>query len=672
MSTHLDKYEGVAAVVCGKQEGLAHEDCYRSRKGGYPPCRGYGKCSLFEKSEQQLDFVLHPLEAEAFLKACPGSGKTEVVGLMAAYAMRLRTWRHQGIAVLSFTNNAADVIRERVCRFAGKAAFPHFVGTFDSWLHGYLLNPYGHLITKFLGQEGDRSVRIVEHDSEAGFVKAFTCKTPYVFLKQPQKGGGTQTLLRLPLTANRFHFDLKDETYYILPPFADGRNYIKDESFYGSAPFQEFCQGKQWLTLERLRGDLTETKASFWKKGYANHEDVEVICYRLLSESKALGERLAQRFPFIVVDECQDLSGGQVLLLNALRDCGSKVHFVGDPHQSIFSFRGVYPDYLLSFVERSKHITLRLTRNFRSTQPIVDVCGKLRNQGPVDGLAPEGNEPACVYFGYNGEEISALASRFALLAISRGCDPAKTAMLARGHSTLKKLAAFDASLPENLSMRVALAIYLWRQGEVKLINDALKCVGLAVASWCFPDEPQDRRTHYRPALLRSHIAWRLFLARFLDGCTQHPSISNLHQTWKAWASQARKGLGTILNDAWTGDSPLPSHDIGLQALHKEGDSLVHDTLSLSNPVTRCNLRITTFHQIKGETLDAALVVSSPTRRGDGGHWLQWVDNAAANDEHARFAYVASSRPKHLLAWALPVPDNGQKEILEKLGFAPAC
>lgn len=99
--------------------------------------------------------------------------------------------------------------------------------------------------------------------------------------------------------------------------------------------------------------------------------------------------------------------------------------------------------------------------------------------------------------------------------------------------------------------------------------------------------------------------------------------------------------------------------------------MVHDTLGLGNSVTRCNLRITTFHQIKGETLDAALVVSSPTRRGDGGHWLQWVDNAAGNDEHARFAYVASSRPKHLLCWAVPTPDEGQKQILEQLGFIAA-
>src|ERR1035437_6076403 len=179
MSTHFDKYETVAAVICGKQKGIAHEDCYRSRKGGYPPCRGYGKCNLFEKSEEQLNFVLHPLETEAFLRACPGSGKTEVVGLMAAYAMRQRSWRHQGIAVLSFTNNAADVIRERVRRFAGKATFPHFVGTFDSWLHGYLFNPYGHLVTRFFGKDGDRSIRVVASDSRASFLNHYKTKYQY-------------------------------------------------------------------------------------------------------------------------------------------------------------------------------------------------------------------------------------------------------------------------------------------------------------------------------------------------------------------------------------------------------------------------------------------------------------------------------------------------------------
>ena len=36
-------------------------------------------------SEEQLDFILHPIDNACYLKACPGSGKTEVVGIKAAY-----------------------------------------------------------------------------------------------------------------------------------------------------------------------------------------------------------------------------------------------------------------------------------------------------------------------------------------------------------------------------------------------------------------------------------------------------------------------------------------------------------------------------------------------------------------------------------------------------------
>ena len=640
MSTHLDKFEDVAAVVCGKQKGLAHEDCYRSRKGGYPPCRGYGKCCLFEKSEQQLDFVLHPLETEAFLRACPGSGKTEVVGLMAAYAMRKRAWKHQGIAVLSFTNNAADVIRERVGRFAGRTAFPHYVGTFDSWLHGYLLNPYGHLFTNFSGKKGDRSIRVVAIDSHASFLNHYRTKYKYA-----QCGY---------VNANHFFFD------------SESGKAMFDSDQEGVDVARRKLQLEQWQ-----QDDLSSTKAAFWRDGFATHQDIEWICTQLLETSDELAERLAQRFPYIVVDECQDLSSGQLRILESLRRQGSRVHLVGDLNQAIYSFRKVDPGRVHNFIEKNKLGVLQLTQNFRSVQPIVDVCGQLRDQGLVEGLPVESGHPACVYFTYNGKTIESLPARFETFAKGRGCELEKTAVLARGHSTLKKLGASDTTLPSNMSKRLALAIHLWAQGDVRLLDDALKCAGSAVACWCFPNEHHDSRNQDRPEAVESNIEWRLFLARVLDRCTQHLTIGNLHQTWKPWADCARKGLGSILTDAWKGSAPIHSLNLGVRVPQGEGSSGVYDSLELGNAATRCNLRITTIHQIKGETLDAALIVSSPTRRSDGGHWLQWLDKAG-EEEHQRFAYVASSRPKQLLAWAIPEPDSREKEILEKLGFVPAC
>jgi len=97
---------------------------------------------------------------------------------------------------------------------------------------------------------------------------------------------------------------------------------------------------------------------------------------------------------------------------------------------------------------------------------------------------------------------------------------------------------------------------------------------------------------------------------------------------------------------------------------------VKQTIPPDSPQTRSNVRITTIHEVKGETLDAAMLVSSPNNQGKGGgYWENWLEDAT--HEHARFAYVASSRPKHLLIWAIPEKSVNEenKRKLAELGFS---
>ncbi len=81
------------------------------------------------------------------------------------------------------------------------------------------------------------------------------------------------------------------------------------------------------------------------------------------------------------------------------------------------------------------------------------------------------------------------------------------------------------------------------------------------------------------------------------------------------------------------------------------------------------IRMTTFHDVKGETLDAVLVVSAKDKKSKGGHVEHWISDNDSEKEYVRFAYVASSRPKHLLIWA--IPKGTKKVIIDKikdLGF----
>src|SRR5580658_9559522 len=90
-----------------------------------------------ELTPEQQRFASH--DAEAFVQACPGAGKTEtVVSRLADLARTLPLRR--GIAVLSFTNSAVEEFMERCARegLASLLRHPGFVGTFDAFVRHFL------------------------------------------------------------------------------------------------------------------------------------------------------------------------------------------------------------------------------------------------------------------------------------------------------------------------------------------------------------------------------------------------------------------------------------------------------------------------------------------------------------------------------------------------------
>lgn len=92
-----------------------------------------------EKTDEQLDYILSPIDQCIYLEACAGSGKTEVLGLKAAYEICKWQSSQTGIAVLTFTNEATATIANRVASFYGKPiSSNHFIGTFSSFAHGYI------------------------------------------------------------------------------------------------------------------------------------------------------------------------------------------------------------------------------------------------------------------------------------------------------------------------------------------------------------------------------------------------------------------------------------------------------------------------------------------------------------------------------------------------------
>lgn len=109
-----EKVKHLAMSICGMPSTITPSECHSSYGQRNPLCREYSTCRIAEKSDEQLDYVLSSSEDCIFLRACPGSGKTEVVGLKAASEMTRWGKLPGGIAVLTFTNNAAKVSLEIV------------------------------------------------------------------------------------------------------------------------------------------------------------------------------------------------------------------------------------------------------------------------------------------------------------------------------------------------------------------------------------------------------------------------------------------------------------------------------------------------------------------------------------------------------------------------------
>ncbi len=645
------KVEILTQHVCRKSPEISPSECHATIRATNPLCSEYHTCRIERNSKEQLDYALSSIEDCVFLKACPGSGKTEVVGLKAAYEISKWEKSPGGIAVLTFTNNAADVIEKRVSQFGGvgKVGFPHFIGTIDSWLHGYIAHPFAHIITKYKGKSGDRSTRIIENHSHAEFLNAFKTKYNLAQTGNPR--------------ANEYYFDVETRKYV----FASDQN-------------SDYIRNQQNLEVWQV-DDLKKTKIRFKMAGFATYQDVEEICHELLSDKTEIARLLSFRFPLIIVDECQDLSWIQMQILDKMRMQGSKLHFVGDLNQAIYEFKKVAPEKVKEYTKEHQFKNLSLSNNYRNCQPIADLCDLLvANTDRVKSIH-EGKQlvSPCVCKTYNKDDMMKLPFWFCDYLDKFEIDKKRSAIITRSWANVHRINPADSGGPKIYQERLAMAIHLWKAGCWQAARDALKLFGCFISEKFFDDELADYRDYYRPESVDSALTWRLFLAAALGECCQDEQLCDLEKTWKTWSQAVRNRLHKHLKTSASSlGADLSDYDFHqLVARNNAGDAFPifitpsgknNEQVLMSTPSnssTQAALRTTTIHNVKGETLEALMLVSSRDKSGTSdGYWTQWLDDPTS--EAARLAYVASSRPRKLIVWAIPNPSSKETSYIDKL------
>lgn len=187
-------------------------------------------------------------------------------------------------------------------------------------------------------------------------------------------------------------------------------------------------------------------------------DDLILVTAAILEDNHVVAEEFRDRYRSFVVDEYQDVTPLQQQLLNAWLGERDDLTVVGDANQTIYSFTGATPNYLLDFTRRFEDATIvRLQRDYRSTPQVVSLANKVIGaaQGRVAGTRleligqrPEG--PAPIYAEVDDEpaEAKLVAKRIREL-LAKGVPASEIAILYRinAQSAVHEAALTEAGIP---------------------------------------------------------------------------------------------------------------------------------------------------------------------------------------------------------------------------------
>lgn len=299
---------------------------------------------IFAPKEKLNDRNLNAEQQEALahgpgpliIQAGPGTGKTRTITHRMAKLIREEHLPAGKILALTFTNKAAEEMRSRLAAMLREEAQVPLVATF----HGL-----GWLLMKEV--EGDRCGAIIDDDGRKAAMDEVLR-----FLKH---GGqavdfAPQELLEAIVRAKQQLLAPRDDLRSVAGPIAPDL----------LAQIYETYQ--TWLEIQQL----------------VDFEDLIFRCVRRMQMDPAWCDALQRRFSHVFVDEFQDLNDGQYGWLRLLAPDTANICVIGDPDQAIYGFRGSDAAFFRRFQEDyPNHRTIRLSRNYRSTETILSSAGQV-------------------------------------------------------------------------------------------------------------------------------------------------------------------------------------------------------------------------------------------------------------------------------------------------------
>ncbi|MBU3753166.1 MAG: ATP-dependent helicase [Candidatus Nanopelagicaceae bacterium] len=243
-------------------------------------------------------------------------------------------------------------------------------------------------------------------------------------------------------------------------------------------------------------------------------EDVLLLTVGMLEEERDVRDRVRDQYRYFTVDEYQDVSPLQQRLLDLWLGKRDDICVVGDPAQTIYSFAGATPAFLLNFTNKYPGAeVIRLTSGYRSTPEIINTANTILRSASLghelDAINEHGEKPEAQGFKTEKEEIDALVNLIQK-DLTNGIHGYEIAILARTNSQLESFeAALNAAGIEN---QIRNAERFFNRTEVREILKAIRSASvLSEGDWL-----ADLRDAMKPFGESEYVRAFLQLARELE------------------------------------------------------------------------------------------------------------------------------------------------------------
>ncbi len=258
-----------------------------------------------------------------------GSGKTKTLTHKIAYVLEKKFARPSEILALTFTNKAANEMKERVEKLIGKAAENMWIGTFHA------------IALRILRNEGFRPT-IYDTKDQEGLIKEILKRENVDQKKYPPR------MLLSKISLHKLNME-------------------KPEDLGGTTPLEKLVKRIYKLYEDELA-----------RSNAVDFDNIILNTIDLFENYSGIRNKYSNKFRYIFIDEYQDTNYPQYYLVKLLYNGANFVCAVGDEDQSIYSFRGAKVENIMKFDKEYPNCkVIKLTKNYRSAQEILNIANAL-------------------------------------------------------------------------------------------------------------------------------------------------------------------------------------------------------------------------------------------------------------------------------------------------------